>query len=387
MKNVLIINQSSELYGADKALLELIDNYPKDFMPIVVLEHEGPLKKILLAKNIKVIKCPVIKLNRAVFTFSGSVKLVSDFFKGLYIIRKETKNIQVDLIHSNAISVLVGAFYSFLYKKKHLWHVHEIVEHPKSIANFYPKLVSFFAHRIIFNSKASYNQFLKIRPGIQDKSEVIYNGQTRLEAMAGCEAIAAIKENLFKTSADKKVIGLVGRISRWKGQGILLDAFSNLQKKYNDIHLVFVGSAPPNQDHFLHNLKSRIGELGLNEKVSIIGFQENIWPVYDAIDISVVPSIEPEPFGLVATEAMLSYKPLIASDHGGLSEIVVHNETGFLFEPRNQTELESKIEQLLQQPDLRKKFGENGFKRVSEKFSTASYVNGIEKAYWETVRS
>ena len=51
MKNILIINQSSELYGADKALLELIDNFPTEFTPIVVLENEGPLKEILLQKK------------------------------------------------------------------------------------------------------------------------------------------------------------------------------------------------------------------------------------------------------------------------------------------------------------------------------------------------
>ncbi len=330
-----------------------------------------------------VIKCPVIKLNRAVFTFSGALKLIRDFFKGMYILRKNTKSIHIDLIHSNAISVLVGAFYGYLYKKKHIWHVHEIIEHPRSIANFYPKLVYFFSNKILFNSKASYQQFYKIKPEIAEKSKIAYNGQSRLEPISDKETIANTKQQLFKTTLDKKVIGLVGRISRWKGQILLLDAFHSLKKKHADIHLVFVGSAPPGQDHFLHNLRDRITELNLNDSVSIVDFQKNIWPVYDAIDISVVPSTEPEPFGLVATEAMLSHKPLIASDHGGLSEIVVNNETGFLFEPRNQSELELKIEALLLDPALAEKFGENGFMRVQKEFSTESYVNSIESAYRE----
>ena len=53
MKNVLIINQSAELYGADKALLELIENYPKGYNPIVVLHEDGPLKDLLESKNKK----------------------------------------------------------------------------------------------------------------------------------------------------------------------------------------------------------------------------------------------------------------------------------------------------------------------------------------------
>lgn len=380
MKNVLIINQSSELYGADKALLELIDNFPTDFNPIVVLENEGPLKDILLKKGIKVIKCPVMKLHKSIFTFSGLFALFIDFFKGLYILRKETKSITIDVVHSNAISVLIGAFYSFFFNKKHLWHVHEIIEHPKAIANFYPKLVSFFSDKIVFNSQASYNQFLKIKPGISFKSEVVYNGQNRLQPTSTLEEIEDIKKIAFKAQ-NKTIIGLVGRINKWKGQDILLDAFKNLHERHPNAHLVFVGSTPPGQDFYLTRLEQRIEAYKLEASVTVIDFQTDIWSIYDAIDISVVPSIEPEPFGLVATEAMLSFNPVIASNHGGLSEIVVDNETGLLIEPRNQKDLESKIEILLNQPQLAKNMGMAGNKRVKEFFSTSRYVNAFGRIY------
>lgn len=383
MKNVLIINQSSELYGADKALLELIENYPEGFSPIIVLEHEGPLKEILLEMGFKVIKCPVIKLNRAAFSFKGIFLVGSHFIKGLYILRKETRNTHIDLVHSNAISVLVGAFYSFFFRKKHLWHVHEIVENPKFIANLYPKIVSFFSDKIVFNSKASFEQFLKIKPNVRNKSEVIYNGQSRLLPISSTTTIASIKTKLFKTDENAIVIGLIGRISRWKGQYLLLDAFSNLLKKHDAIHLVFVGSTPPDQDHFLHKLEDQIEALGIKGKVTIIDFQKEIWPIYDAITISVVPSIEPEPFGLVATEAMLSFKPVVAANHGGLSEIVIDDETGFLFEPRNQQDLENQLEKLIVNPAMVTKMGKKGNERVRSQFSTENYVSSIRNAYSE----
>ncbi|MDD3004341.1 glycosyltransferase family 4 protein [Flavobacterium sp.] len=380
MKNILIINQSSELYGSDKALLELIENFPKDYNPIVVLEHEGPLKEIFLQQGIQVIKCPVIKLHKSIFCFSGIFKLLTDFFKGIYILRKETKNLKIDIVHSNAISVLVGAFYSFIFRKKHLWHVHEIIENPKVIANFYPKLVSFFSHKIIYNSRASYEQFLKIKPSISSKSEVVYNGQNRLVPFSSKEEVDKIKNTLFKAK-DQTIIGLVGRINQWKGQYILLDAFYNLHKKFPTSHLVFVGSAPPEQDHYLDKLEKMIKDYQLENRVTIIDFQTNIWPIYDAIDISVVPSIQPEPFGLVATEAMLSKNPVVASNHGGLSEILIDNVTGFYVEPRNQKDLENKLEILLNDPELAKKMGIEGNKRVKECFSTSQYVKAIENVY------
>ena len=67
--------------------------------------------------------------------------------------------------------------------------------------------------------------------------------------------------------------------------------------------------------------------------------KNEIWNYYDVLDISVVPSTEPEPFGLVATESMLSMKPVVAANHGGLSEIIVNNETGFFFEQLKQIQL------------------------------------------------
>jgi len=63
--------------------------------------------------------------------------------------------------------------------------------------------------------------------------------------------------------------------------------------------------------------------------VSIIPFQKEISKFWQSIDIAVVPSIEPEPFGLVAVEAMLANKPVIASNHGGLTEIIINNYNGF----------------------------------------------------------
>jgi glycosyltransferase involved in cell wall biosynthesis len=335
MKNVLIINQSSELYGADKALLELIDNFPKNFTPIVVLENEGPLKEILLQKGIKIIKCPVVKLNRSLLSFYGIYRVLVDSIRGFYIIRNETKNLTIDLVHSNAISVLIGAFYSFFHNKPHLWHVHEIVESPKVIAKLYPRIVTFFSNKIIYNSKASYNQFLKLYPKVEKKSEVIYNGQSRNFPISDKTLIYQLKETVLKTNQEAIVIGLVGRISRWKGQYLLLEAFDKLIKNHSNIHLVFVGSTPPGQDQFLVKLNDLIASFKLENNVTIVDFQKNIWQIYDALDISVVPSIEPEPLGLVSTESMLSNKAVIAANHGVLCDIVVDNDTVIFFEPSN----------------------------------------------------
>lgn len=382
MKHVLIVNQSAELYGADKALLELIENYPEGYTPIVVLHQEGPLKVLLESKGIQVIRSSVIKVKRGVLTPKFFLRLPFEVLGSIYKIRKELNGKKIDVVHSNAISVFIGAFYSFLLRKKHIWHVHEIIEHPKLLAHVYPKVVYFFAHKIVFNSRSSFLQFKKIKKNVGKKSVIVHNGQKRETALTPKNEIETIRRELFKVNDQNSiVIGLVGRISRLKGQNLLLKAFRKLVQTHDNIHLVYIGSAPDGQEHFLHNLEKHIHNSHLQDKVTIVDFQSNIWPIYDALDIVVVPSTEPESFGLVATEAMLSRKPVVGSRLGGLTEIIDHGTTGFLFEPKNEQDLAQQLEKLITDRDLIATFGRNGYDRVCEHFSAEKYVSGIQKEY------
>ncbi|WP_264520039.1 glycosyltransferase family 4 protein [Flavobacterium sp. N1994] len=381
-KNVLIINQSAELYGADKALLELLQNYPEDYNPIVVLHEEGPLKKILEELGIQVIKSSVIKVKRGVLNPSFFIALPFDIIRSILHIKKELKGQKVAFVHSNAISVFIGAFYSFFLRKKHLWHVHEIIVHPEKLAKWYPKIVSFFSDKIVFNSKATAEQFKKNCTNIEKKSVIVYNGQNRNQSFSTYEETEQIRLNEFKLRNNSIVaIGLVGRISRLKGQQVLLKSFKKLCSKYPNIHLVYIGSTPPGQDYYLDKLKAKIEEYGLFEYTTILDFKQNIWPYYDALDIVVVPSTEPESFGLVATESMLSKRPVVASKLGGLQEIILHGETGYLFESGNSADLCDQLEKLIENPSLCKTLGEKGQERVKICFSTKNYVGGIKSVY------
>ncbi|NBL65787.1 glycosyltransferase [Flavobacterium sp. NST-5] len=381
MKYVLVINQSAELYGADKAILELIENFPNGYTPIVVLHEDGPLKLVLQEMGIEVIHSSVIKIKRGIFNFSYLLQLPFEIIGSLYRIRKSLKGKEIALVHSNAISVFIGAFYSFVFRKKHLWHVHEIIENPEIAAKAYPKIVAFFSNLMVFNSQASYNQFYKYNKKIANRSVVIHNGQNRNVPPTNEEVLREIRSTYFKATSSQTVIGLVGRISRLKGQQVLLGAFQFLVKKYDNVKLVYIGSAPKGQSHYLTALEEKIVENNLENDVEIIDFQEQIWPFYDALDIVVVPSTEPESFGLVATEAMLSNKPVVASDLGGLKEIIVHEKTGYLFEPGNVNELFLALEKLVLSEDLRVKMGLSGNLRVRNNFTANAYATKFKNAY------
>lgn len=373
MQNILFIHQSAELYGSDKTLLYLVANLDKNkFFPIVILPNEGPLKIELEKENVKVIIAPVLKLYRKMFTPSNLLKFSKDYFKGIKTIKSIRKEYKIDFIYSNTLAVLLGFFFCFFHKIKHIWHVHEIIESPKFFTKFFRYFLNNPTNRVLI-----YNSFATCKFwNCKGNNQVIWNGIAAFPEIEE-EEKAVIRKTILTTD-NEIIFALVGRISRWKGQMLLLEAFNKLVKTHQNIRLVYIGSTPPNQEHFLDSLKDKIKNYDLIQKVNIIPFQDNIHQFWQCIDIAVVSSTDPEPFGMVAIEAMMAKKPVIAANHGGLMEIVVNNETGFLVEPNNKDALKDALEKLITNPELRTSFGEKGFQRAVENFSIQKYVQKIE---------
>lgn len=380
---ILFIHQSAELYGSDKTLLILLSNLDRTkFLPIVVLPFDGPLKLELEKVNIKVEILPVLKLYRKMFTPKNLFLFFKDIKKGYKSLDILHQKYHFEIVYSNTLAVLLGLFYAHSRKIKHLWHVHEIIESPKLFTKLFCYLLGLKSNsKIVYNSIAT-KDFWNVNQKIASKATVIWNGLELNNSEIHSNEIEKIRNSLFKANSSGIVIALVGRISRWKGQLLLLEAFSGLIEKNQNIKLIFVGSTPPNQEVFLDNLNLRIEELALQNKVSIVPFQENIHAVWNAIDIAVVPSIEPEPFGLVAVEAMLAKKPVIAAHHGGLKEIVIHEQTGLFFEPNNISELQKSLQILIESSDIRKNYGLHGFQRAINEFSSETYKNAFEKLFF-----
>lgn len=373
MKHILFIHQSAELYGSDKTLLIFIKNINKtDFFPVVVLPNEGPLKIELEKIGVKVIITPVLKLYRDIFTFKNGFKFIKDMFVSVSILNKLHKLHKFDLVYSNTLAVLLGAIFSKRKNIKHIWHVHEIIEHPKVIAWLFPKLLYYFSNTIICNSEATKKNIVTREEKNLNKSVVVHNG------IQSEETTNVIKrEDLGYTEKDI-IITLVGRISRLKGHNWLLQTFNEYFKNTNTIKLLFVGSPVPNQEFYLHDIEEYILSNNLSKSVKIIPFTLHLDGIWNITDIALMPSTEKESFGLVAAEAMMAKKPVVAANHGGLMEIVVNNETGFLVEPNNKVALKDALERLINNPEIRMAFGEKGFQRASENFSIENYVRNIE---------
>lgn len=377
MINILFIHQSADLYGSDKTLLQLLTNLDTSkFNPVVVIPLDGPLKEELEKNNIKVIISPVLKLYRKMFTPLNILLFFKQIKKGIQVLDELNKEYKFDIIYSNTLAVLLGMIYARKRKIKHVWHVHEIIVHPKPIAYVFPKLLNKYADVVVCNSKATMDNLVFREKELGNKTQVIYNG------------LKPQKDDFVKTAKqdlgfdnDDFIITLIGRINRLKGHKWLLHTFINNFQSNKNIKLVFVGSPVVGQEYYLEEIEQIISEKNLQNQVKIVGFKKELRPFLCLTDVLAVPSTEAESFGLVALEAMLAKKPVIGSNHGGLTEIIVQNETGFLVEPNDDVQLATAIQKLYNNQELRILLGNNGYDRAIKEFSEEKYLKSFEELF------
>jgi glycosyltransferase involved in cell wall biosynthesis len=377
MTNILFIHQSADLYGSDKTLLQLLTHIDRTkFNPVVVIPLDGPLKEELEKAGIKVYITPVLKLYRNIIKPLNSLKFFSEYKTAVNFLDELHRKHQFDIIYSNTLAVSLGMFYAKKRKIKHIWHVHEIIVHPKIIAKIFPKLLKKYADIIVCNSGATQHNLIEREPQIKSKSIVIHNGVEQKTESQG-----VVSKTSFGFDDKDLIITLIGRINRLKGHKLLLGSFIKNFADQSNIKLLFVGSPVVGQENYLHEVEELIRKNNLHEKVKILPFTKNLNAIWQITDIAVMPSTEAESFGLVAVEAMVAKKPVIGSNHGGLTEIIIDNETGLLVEPNNESELTKAIQYLIDNPKARIEMGEQGKKRAIEAFSLDSYIQSFENLF------
>jgi len=165
------------------------------------------------------------------------------------------------------------------------------------------------------------------------------------------ERIAKLRVD-WHVRPDERVILLPGRLSRWKGQLVLLGALDILQR--NDrlpdhVRVVIAGDAQ-GREFYVRELNDAIARSDLHGVAQVAGHIEDMAAAYCAADIIVSASTDPEAFGRVPPEAAAMGRPVIATDHGGARETVLPGQSGLLVIPGNRTALADAISDLLARP-------------------------------------
>jgi glycosyltransferase involved in cell wall biosynthesis len=215
-------------------------------------------------------------------------------------------------------------------------------------------------------------------PGLKHRCEVVWNG---VEAPAPVDVRQQERQALGYDNQDL-VFCFVGRLNAWKGQLLAVEAFEHLHAQRPGRHrLLIVGSAFAGQEHFEAELEARLAASPCRDAIRRLPFRDDIDSVWQVSDVVLVPSLEPEPFGRVAIEAMAHGRPVVAAAHGGLVEIVDDERTGLLFKPRDAEALAAAMERLAVYPELRVAMGAAGRERQASLFSVAAYADHMARVF------
>ncbi len=173
------------------------------------------------------------------------------------------------------------------------------------------------------------------------------------------------------------IISLPGRLTRWKGQPLFIEALAQIRDLRWQALLIGGGK----KTAYMEELKTLTQKLGIADRVMFLGDQENIVPYYAISDIIVSASTEPEAFGRVAVEAQAMAKPIIASAHGGSLETVRDGETGWLFKHGDVADLADKLRNALSEGVDLTKIGFSGRHWVAENYTIDKMCQGEWNTY------
>jgi glycosyltransferase involved in cell wall biosynthesis len=171
------------------------------------------------------------------------------------------------------------------------------------------------------------------------------------------------------------IVGIVARLDEVKGHTFLFEALSLLKAEFPTLQCLVVGDGP-----LRWRLEKEAKTRDLESLVRFLGFRQDMDDIYRRMDVLVLPSLT-EGLPMTLLEAMAFEKPVVASSVGGIPEVVQNGRTGFLVPPKDAQMLARVLRRLILDPDLRRRMGTEGRRRVENAFSFEKEMTAYETLY------
>jgi glycosyltransferase involved in cell wall biosynthesis len=360
---IICVHQSADMYGSDRSFLQVVKylSQSADFKKItIVLPRSGPLVLELEKLNVDIKYLNLSLLSKTYLMKLQWGKILFPLFQ--FRAKKKLFN-EYDVVYANTSVILDFYLLAPFLRQMKIIHIREIPN--KTLSKVLSLFLKQAKSKIIFNSHSTLKSFEKL-----DNSVVIHNA---FEGF-GKEVAAEMK----KEERPLRVL-LIGRINGWKGQDFAIESLVNM--KASPVLLRIVGSTSAGNEDLVLQLKKKVEQLGLSNQVEFLDFVSDTAEIYAWSDVVIVPSTKPEPFGRIAIEAMSLYKPVIAANHGGLTEIIENGVSGYLFEPNNTVSFVNALSRYAGDRELLEQHGKNAKRTYDEKFSLNGFYKKLDAVF------
>jgi glycosyltransferase involved in cell wall biosynthesis len=392
-RRILYIDHTARLGGGEIALLNLIRKLDRArFEPVVMLFSDGPLKSALDADGIEVHLLPLqasIAEARKDSLGVGSllrIRQIVDTTRFVARVARAIRQCDVALVHTNSLKAdVIGGVAAKLAGVAVLWHLRDRIADdylPASVVRAFRMAASLIPDYIIANSQATLRTLGEKTTG---RAAVIASGIDRVRIVHDGVEFGPPPPPVPFTPHPEFVVGLVGRITPWKGQHIFLSAAEIVLQRFPSARFQLIGSPLFGEDDYERQLREQVKKLGIQGSVEFCGFCTDVGERITRLDLLVHASITGEPFGQVVVEGMAAGKAVVATNGGGIPEIVVDGETGILVPMGDVQLMAAAICDLLADPARRRKMGEMGRKRVLHHFTIDAVARNVERVYDEVL--
>ena len=350
--------------GAETGCYDLAHYLAEQDCKSFIATSGGDLLKFVRKDKVKIIKIPVHSKNPFIILFNT---LILSLIILIY---------DIDIVHARSRAPAWSCLIScFITRRNFVTTFHGTYNFSNKIKKFYnsvmvkSKLVIAGSNFIFNHINENYKSFLDYK---RNKLLVIFRGINldfyNTQNISQNKKIKLKEE--WKINEEKFIILLPGRLTKWKGQEVFIEALNILIKDYfKENFLAIILGSNQGRNVYSKKLSSMTERYRLNKKVKFINRCEDMPTAYSIASVVVSPSIEPEAFGRVAVEAQAMEKIIIASNIGGSKETIVDGKSGILFDSGNAKELAKTLNKIIELDDMEKQsIGKEGRKNVIKKF-------------------
>lgn len=338
-----------------------------------MLPDRGDLSVDLEHAGIEVIVRPLSVIRRTLANPRGVVSVAAAAARDAAALRSVIRARDVALVHSNTSVLLGGAAAAAAARVPHVWHVREIYSRFGRAWRPYRRILA-TARSLPCVSRATASQF-----GPSRRVRVMYDGL----AIDPRRAPRAQARSALKLDPEVPTIAVLGRISEWKGQDVLVRALAEPELRDRGAIGLLAGAPWPGAENRLARVVALAERLGVEDRLRVLGFRDDVETVYGAADVIAVPSTEPDPLPGAAVEAAAAGCAVIASAHGGLPEIIRDRETGRLFSPGDASALAKTAAALIDDPAEAARLGADAAADVRARFAPSRLLAAIQELYDE----
>jgi glycosyltransferase involved in cell wall biosynthesis len=345
------------LGGGEHSFLDLLSRLKDSWDILAVVPEKGELETRLEQKGIDTQVAPLPPIRP--WYLRRMLSSLKDYYN---LCRRYCPT----LIYANGSrAAFYGGIVGRVLKTPVIWHCR--IADPDIYLDF---ILTRLSSIIVANSHATAKRF---KESFQSKITVVHNG-IDIERLRD---YTNPKPDLIDDTW--KVILVVARVSRWKRHDLALAAFEQVASKEPNAHLVCLGASDALEPEWWNHLQQRTRQSRVSNRIHWIGQIADVRPWYKAADILLLCS-ENEPFGRVLVEAMACGVPVIATNSGGVPEIVRDGEDGFLVTPGSADEMRVSILNIMQDESKREHLSRNARKRA-DSFSLDNHVKRMELAF------